>query len=226
MIKTKTYSFKGNIYSEIPSEVAKKLDLKAGDELIFEISDVVKLKTLKGNAFLSAEEKVVLAKLNNIKHSERTEKRVDTEFDKKIIKDLIAKKVLFEYTKNGKKLIGIDRKYTNFKLASGILGELDIYGFLILEPERIRELTYALENSKRSGEVIGIRGFDKKFYVVLRSKFAKYKQKILDQIKKEKNLSEVSKNLKTNDAFCKSVLEILKEQGEAIEKSKGIYQAV
>jgi len=226
MIKKKTYAFKNNIYCEIPKEVSEKLNLEAGDDLIFDISDVVKIKTVKGNSFLSAVEKVALANLNEIKHSERTQERVDADFDAKIVGSLMEKGILFSYQKNEKKMIGIDRKYVDFKLSSGILGELDVYGFLILDPIRIKELTYALESSKRSSQVIGVRGFDKKFYVILRSKFSKYKDEILSEIKKQKQLSEVSKALKINDAFCKTALEILKEEGEAIEKSKGIYQAV
>ncbi len=55
MIKTKTYEFKGRVYSEIPNEVTDKLDLKAGDELYFDVGEDVKLKVLKGNSFLALE---------------------------------------------------------------------------------------------------------------------------------------------------------------------------
>ena len=77
------------------------------------------------------------------------------------------------------------------------------------------------------GNVIGTRGFDKKYYVVLSSFFAKESQKIIELLKNgEATLQEICQKLNFEEQKAKALLTLLLEKGEVIEKRKNLFQLV
>ncbi len=226
MTRVKTHSFKGEIYAKIPREVVETLGLTANDEVEFEIIDdeVVLRKPV-----LKEEEMKVLKKIASLKHYERTKGRIMGllfEEEPNIFEELLSRGVLFEYEKQGKKLIGIDRKFFPLVVekTSPLYSELFEKGFLVLEKEsEVNALNEELREKEKTDQVIGVRGFDKKYYIITLKKLREIKPKFEKALESEKVLSKLAEELKTSEELCKTILEVMKENGEVIEKKKGIY---
>jgi hypothetical protein len=111
-------------------------------------------------------------------------------------------------------------------------------------PERSGELTSALFASgyvivegnrdaqalserllKQKGSILGVRGFDGKYYVVT----ANYFQKVsgaLSKMGEEVSAQDVAEKFGIAMDGCKAVLKLLSEKGEYVEKRGGIYLRV
>ncbi|MFH0974006.1 MAG: hypothetical protein V1817_04445 [Candidatus Micrarchaeota archaeon] len=106
--------------------------------------------------------------------------------------------------------------------------ELQEKGFLIVQNEvEAKALSVALESDIRSGSVRGVRGFDKKYYIVVQP----YLQELMPKIRKilaERPLAggAIASALKTDSDGVLAVLYVLKEEGEVIEKKRGIFALV
>lgn len=132
MPKAKTHDFKGKVYSEVPDEIVKLLNIKAGDELEFlnvykdmivitkpagTKTEKVETKTeakKEETKALDADELEVLEKVNSVKYFDRSRENVLKKLENweiPIFNNLFHKKVLFEYTKKDKKWVGISKEY-------------------------------------------------------------------------------------------------------------------
>jgi hypothetical protein len=85
-----------------------------------------------------------------------------------------------------------------------------------------------LESDVKMGRVLGIRGFDKKYYVVTREFYDALSKKLLKALsgKKEENVVALSESLKAPQEACIAVLYLMKEEGEVIERKRGFFTLV
>lgn len=96
-------------------------------------------------------------------------------------------------------------------------------GYFVAESEgEARKLSDELKTKKR--EFRGVRGFDKKYYVVKNSFFSKYSKKIKDILKEgNKTIDQIVNAVNLPKNACVAILTILNEEGDIIEKRKGVF---
>ena len=232
----KTHEFKGIIFTDIPKSIVEKLGIKPGDEVSFEEKDGVVVFSKKGikDFGLSEKEKKFLDSLVKIKHSERKTsslKQLILENQEEFV-NLLDKKILFKYQKSGEELIGIDRNfYSKYfeqnkgKERENLVDELEEEGYLVLsDKKQIYKASKQIEESKK--QVRGVMGFDKKLYLVTEKKFKEVKGKVESALSKPRSVEEAAAETGLEPELVKTVVELLKEQGELIEKRKGVYQLI
>ncbi|MEM0475845.1 MAG: hypothetical protein QW343_03555 [Candidatus Norongarragalinales archaeon] len=106
--------------------------------------------------------------------------------------------------------------------------ELEERGFTIIQNEaEAKALSVALESDIKRGAVRGVRGFDKKYYVVSQD----YLQEVAPKIRRalaERPLAlgAIAAAVKADADGVLAVLYVLKEEGEVIEKKRGIFALV
>jgi hypothetical protein len=91
-----------------------------------------------------------------------------------------------------------------------------------------KELSRELEADVRSGNVKGVRGFDKKFYIVTTEFFSKLAPKISKALegKKEMPLKDIAEALKVEPTAALACLQVMKEMGDALEKRREVFALV
>jgi bifunctional DNA-binding transcriptional regulator/antitoxin component of YhaV-PrlF toxin-antitoxin module len=256
-MKAKTHTFKGRIYSEIPDDIVKHMDIRAGDTLEFEKrgEDFILARPQKAAApvpapgpktaspkerRLSADDKKVLNKVRYTKHTERTLENINKKLDaagEKKFDELLRAGVIFRYRKYNKELYGISREYfrqmeeaEKAKAKPTVpqdpqIAVLEREGFLVLANENeARMLNEKLKSFKK--KVHGIRGFDKRYYIVTDDSFSEVSRRLMLLLGRDRALDELSKELKAKEGLCKAVIEILREEGTVIEKRRGVYAKV
>jgi hypothetical protein len=107
-------------------------------------------------------------------------------------------------------------------------GELEKQGFLVVENEaEAKELSKALEARIKTGDVKGVRGFDKKFYIVSREFYESNVAKVMNSPpKSEFTAAEVTGIVKTPEPGAAALLQVMKEEGQLLEKRRGYYQII
>lgn len=113
--------------------------------------------------------------------------------------------------------------------AKNLIQQLDSQGFVVLSNEvDAKEASMWLESDVKAGRVLGIRGFDKKYYIVTRDFYDRLNKKLLKELseKKEKSITEVSESLKIPLEACIAVLCLMKEEGEVVERKRGLFTLV
>ncbi len=106
--------------------------------------------------------------------------------------------------------------------------ELERNGFLVVENEaEAKELSRAMEQKIKTGDVKGVRGFDKKFYIVSRDFYESNVAKVMNsQPKAEFTAAEVTGIVKTPESGAAALLQVMKEEGQLLEKRRGYYQVI
>lgn len=105
--------------------------------------------------------------------------------------------------------------------------EIEARGFVVVDEGVARELSQQLEYQIKSGEIMGVRGFDKKFYIASRSFYDSTSSKIIEaKLAKEFQLQDAAAATKTPEAGCLAVLQIMREGGELLEKKRGVFRLV
>ena len=105
------------------------------------------------------------------------------------------------------------------------LDYLERFGFIVAENERdAKKLSDELASNVRKKEVMGVRGFDKKYYIVKSNFVSKYRSKIKNAIKEgNKTVDQIAAATGLENSACVALLTILNEEGEIIEKRKGTF---
>lgn len=108
------------------------------------------------------------------------------------------------------------------------VSKLEIDGFLVLQTEaEASSLSVAVQDSIRSGKVLGIRAFNKRFYIVLRSYFEKNNGKVIKELKSgPKSVAEIAKSTELNDDAIRAMLYLLSEQGDVSERRRDIFTLI
>jgi len=190
---------------------------------------------------LGMEEMELLRKLNGIKFSERIPYNVNKKLsqrEKEVLSKLMGRGAVMlykggKYSKTGVYEISND-VYALLKSEKPEAGagspeeQLEKNGYSIVEDVRDAEaLCKKFEKEIRSGEIIGTRGFDKRFYIAKKNWVIGMIEKVRQSMKKgANNLADISRELRTSEPACAVVLEIMKDRGDAIEKRRGCYGLV
>ncbi|MFH1257402.1 MAG: hypothetical protein V1658_00530 [Candidatus Micrarchaeota archaeon] len=155
---------------------------------------------------------------------------------------LISRKNLEEQTKksvianllNGKDEAAIAIKEGNIEAVGGNTLQMDgeaslkSKGFAVINSEEeARRISQQLEKQIKSNEIMGVRGFDKKFYIITAQYYKQNAPKILKTIgSREITLKDICAYLRMDESGCLSCLMVMKEAGEIIEKRKGLFKLI
>ncbi len=105
--------------------------------------------------------------------------------------------------------------------------ELDRYGYLVLENEMdAKNFSHRFESQIKGGDIKGVRGFDKKFYLAARAYIETFADKLLVTLKEPKTVAALAALTKQSQEGVLCILYLLKEEGEIIEKKKGLFVRV
>jgi hypothetical protein len=109
----------------------------------------------------------------------------------------------------------------------GSISLLRSQGFLIVQDKReAMGLSEQLGPQMKSGQVIGVKGFDSKFYIVTRDYFSRAEARIAPALKEDMDAPSIASETKLDPEGCMAVLRIMAENGQIIEKKKGVFAPV
>lgn len=109
-------------------------------------------------------------------------------------------------------------------LASFFKRELDSKGFVVVFAEKgAQEVSVALEKEFKSGAIRGSRGFDNKFYLAKRTFVEENSAKLLKAMQSPSSVEQIAEKTRVPEDGVKAMLCILMEEGEVIEKKKGVF---
>ena len=105
---------------------------------------------------------------------------------------------------------------------------LEKFGYLVVENEsEAKNISGALEKEIRSGDVVGTRAFDKKFYVARRWFYREMRDKAETALRSRDMLaSELVAALKIKEEGARVLLALMNADGDVIEKKKGKFGLV
>ena len=114
------------------------------------------------------------------------------------------------------------------KTANANVDKLETDGYIVLPTEaEASSLSLSVEDSIRSGKVLGIRAFNKKFYIVLRAFFDKNSEKVIKELKSgPKKVDELVKSTDLKEDGIRAMLYLLSEQGDVSERRKDVFTLI
>ncbi len=233
MARSRILKKQSKAYLELPQEM---LDY---DEL-----ELVQLKEglylLRLPERISKVEMAVLRKLVSIRFEKRTPayvKKALTEAELLVLGDL-EKKELVNVFKGRKYTQGVysikDSAYSLLRQKtsngpqaepSDSFGILSTKGFLTLTD---KEEAYRLSQRQemKTGSIIGVKGFDGRFYIVTRDFLAKAQSAINSVLKEGMDVASIAAAAKLDQEGCGAALQVMAENGEILEKKKGLYAPI
>ncbi|MEW6749230.1 MAG: hypothetical protein AB1295_05990 [Candidatus Micrarchaeota archaeon] len=100
-------------------------------------------------------------------------------------------------------------------------------GFVVLPNKReAMTLSELLGDEMKKGGVIGVKGFDGRFYAVTRSYFESSQSSINSVLKEDMDSPSISQAAKLDPEGCMAVLRLMAENGDILEKKKGVFAPV
>ncbi|RLG19941.1 hypothetical protein DRN67_01320 [Candidatus Micrarchaeota archaeon] len=259
----------GKLALGLPEQIVQRLKLKENDELaLSELRPGGYIISKKGEQILSEvrEEKGelgekelgVVRKLESVKFSERTPRRISellSSAEKRVLDGLVENGIikLFRSVKYREGVYNIPKRI--YELARAVKGEkrekmekaeekkqerkpaavdsddpeqiLEQRGYLIVERERdVKAISDRLYRKVKNGEIMGVRGFDKRFYLARKGFYSALSERIERAMKgkKAQSVREIAEQAKVKEDECAVVLNLMREEGEVLEKKKGVYQ--
>ncbi len=108
------------------------------------------------------------------------------------------------------------------------LDDLEENGFLVVANQAEASLiSVELEQSIRTGQVIGTRAFNKKYYITLKAFVNRNAPRVFKALgTKNVNVSEISKETEIPEEGCRAILYMLSENGEVTEIKRDVFKAV
>jgi hypothetical protein len=98
---------------------------------------------------------------------------------------------------------------------------------VIVNEEDARSISKQFEKEIKANDIMGVRGFDKKFYIVTAPYYRQNYPRILKAIgSREMGLKDVSIATKLDEPGCNACLQVMKEQGDVIEKRRGVFKVI
>jgi len=188
---------------------------------------------------LSKDELELLKKIEKIRFSERSPNKVERMITKKeneILQSLIDKGIVTVYKgKNYAQLGGV------YSISSGAFsqthggaagaGYAEVPGipeYLVIEDENAaKRFSETYEAQLRGGKLVGIRGFDRKYYVISTAHLEQKTPLILKQLEKSSETPDsLSEKLSIPFGACMAILLILAEHGEVYQSTDKKYHLV
>lgn len=231
-------------YIQLPEELSNSssLELFPLKEGYYLITTELKTPKPKNNQFTLEDELAIVSKLMSLKFSERTPSRVSkllTSGEKAVFDSLMKKKHIwvFKGTKKyrgegvyniSNKLFSLWKEHKSKKLpVSSLLSILQKDGFMIISDLRdARKFSDEVKDKTALGQVLGVRGFDKKYYVATRNYYIKLRNQISKSLKEPLTVAAISELCNAPTDACTIVLKLMSEQGEVIEKRKDVYSLI
>jgi hypothetical protein len=109
-----------------------------------------------------------------------------------------------------------------------LIDKMNKEGFIVAENDNeAKMLSESLSQKIKAGQILGIKGFDSKYYIFTSDFFNKSTDKISNCFSKNNgkcSLKDMSEITGLNDNVCKGILMFLLEKGDIIEKSNSTYQ--
>ncbi|MGV8176416.1 MAG: hypothetical protein ACP5NX_01290 [Candidatus Bilamarchaeaceae archaeon] len=97
-------------------------------------------------------------------------------------------------------------------------------GFGIFESYNdAKQISNDLDKEIKSGNLVGIKGFDGRYYVGSRKFIDANSPKVLGALEKDQNLESIVKETKLDPNGCLVLIRLLAENGDIIEKKKGMF---
>ncbi|VVB57537.1 Uncharacterised protein [uncultured archaeon] len=99
------------------------------------------------------------------------------------------------------------------------------FGYMVLDSENeARAVMEGVKDVQKSDPVKGVRGFDRKYYVLRRSFMAQNQAKMLQRLEQgDANAETVSKDTGLSPTAVQVLLMILADDGEVLEKKRGMW---
>lgn len=244
MAKVRILRKENRAYIELPRDIAdleelELFPLKQGYYLLsIPLGSGTERKTQ-----ISDTERVVLKRLLSIRFEKRTPAYVAkalSEKDKEILKEL-ERKGFVNVFKGKKYANGVynikdsiyplltqrDQPKRQRSQQPGQFSLLRSQGFLIMnDRNEAFRLSQQLNAEMKSGSVVGIKGFDGKFYIVTRDYLTKAQRSISSVLNEEMDAPSIASAAKLEADGCIAVLRLMAERGEIIEKKKGVFAPV
>ncbi len=214
----------------------------------------IKPKAAEGFQIPTEAEKKVLKHLLSIKFQNRTPENVNNVLsneEKTVLKELEKKKFINVFkgekypngvynindmiyaTLYGKKTVKQTVKdiarpaSAPVKKETGSPAELlDRKGYAVGTSKDLKEIIDKNKTAIKSGKIKGLKGFDGRFYIARMDYVSKMYPLIIKQLDQERNIDEIAQNLKVEPDAVRTVLHLLAEAGDVIEKRKGVYAAI
>ena len=107
----------------------------------------------------------------------------------------------------------------------GMPSHLASEGWMVLEnDEEARRLSESASHLVKSGEILGTRAFDRKYYFISKSFLAAWEKKLNAALAKgDRNADELAEELGIAPDGCRAMVYNLCERGELLEKQKGKF---
>jgi len=226
------FDFPEEVYSFIVQKgmlaiIRKKNFKDALRKLLQESFEVKEEKPKKGKTEVkeeppSIDEKAVLKKLAKIPYDKRTPDNVLpllSNGEQRILQRLIDEGKVRFYKRKGVYSIE-DKSFPHRKVE-------ELKDFLVVSSEReAQEVSSRYKD--RKGEIIGIKGFDGRYYFFLKNIYSEWSARVIDYLRNNKasSLSSISKATGIPGDACKGILYLLLEVGEIMEKRPGYYTVV
>ncbi|MBN3036966.1 MAG: hypothetical protein JW834_00805 [Candidatus Diapherotrites archaeon] len=229
--------FKANdrLAVEVPDFVAAALNVKDGSECVWDMEkDHACLRVLKQ---LDATEAAVLKKIGGVKFAERDKERVRhvlNEGEQRVLGSLMKKGAVSFYEEGkykGHGVYSISRDYYDYVTREGepagniVRSALATDKHIIAhsQPEA-EDVISQLEEEVRSGRVVVVRGFDKNYYITTSDAVENLGSKLIAQLESgDHSLEKLAFLCGVEESLAKTVLEVLKESGDILEKKRGLY---
>ena len=98
-------------------------------------------------------------------------------------------------------------------------------GYIVLQSESdAKSISDLLSEKIKKNQVTGIRGFDKKYYIVKSSFVLKHQSKVKSVLKEgAKSAEKIAESLEIKPEATVALLTVLREEGDLIEKRKGTF---
>lgn len=249
MVRIRVLKRQEKSYIELPADLAATEEIE-----LFQLRDCYYLLSVplgqKNEQGIAEGEKSVLKKLQGIRFENRTPANVSkmlSEQELAILQEL-TRKGFVNVFKGSKYKDGVynisdkvyqlmSQKGTDSKVpaqpqsplpsGSGKLAVLNSRGFIIIQDKQeAMSLSEQLGAEMKSGAVVGVKGFDGKFYIVTRGYFMSSQSVINGVLKEEMDAALIASTAKLDPDGCLAVLRLLAENGEIIEKKKGVFAPV
>lgn len=214
----------------------------------------IKPKTGGGYQIPTDAEKNVLKRLLSIKFQNRTPEYVDrvlSDDEKKVLRELEEKRFINVFrgrkypdgvynindkiyaTLYGKKTVKQTAKeiakpaVPPVKKETGSPAEiLDRRGYTVGSSKDLKEIIEKNKSAIKSGRIKGLKGFDGRFYIARMDYISRMSPLVIKQLDQEREINEIARNLNVEPDAVRTILHLLAEAGDVIEKRKGVYAAI
>lgn len=117
----------------------------------------------------------------------------------------------------------------DYRQVADVIKALEKDGFVVISNDELaRTVSTVLREKIKKNSIMGMKGFDGKYYVMTSRKYHEAESLIRAYLTENRRatLAELSKSLGLEESVCRGVMNFLLENGDAIEKSRGKYELV